>query len=670
MKLLTLFLCSLPALACTAPTNLAAVAKGPTQINLTWTAASVACYGYNGYIVEVQSAGDSRYSSYTEFQPIPTTPTTFACDPSVIINTRSCTISDATGFAVYNPLINSVPPWVVEAQYIDPQDGTPAQYIVNGLKPGIAYSFRVRVHSGLPPNTVTYSSYSATASATTLTPAHTYYVSPSGSNGNPGSSGSPWQTLLFGAAQLLCGDMLYVLGGTYGLGDRIVVNRTCTNTTKLVIALNPGDTMRFPIDGNQIYVSLSGAYITIDGVETNYAGTWNPGGGIYPWTIDAVHSALLGIKFSVDVIPSVTYGVWFRNGDDGLLAHSAIKDVGTPDTHDDGSGTSSQSPDGATGFPVRMGIRTVVRENHITRGEHDTGLCLGSICQSFRYLGNVADGGWGTGICGGTFLNSGFGLVEGNIFRRPGYFETDLVTGNSFKDCIQLSGNGTTARRNICDRPTKRWFEISAEGTNGVDTAADNKFYNNSTRGDPTKSVVPVFVSANFGVSAYSGTILANNIFKDFYCDNVPPNGHNVFATEIYLAVTGIRNNSFTVAGGDNTTCNSGRIIYWDSNVNMTQYTIASIEGGSPANGPAAWSGNTALQVDPQYVDPDHMDYRLASGSPLIGAGVHVTDALWTNPSTAASPDLGAYGLVPPTATPTGGASVSSATRVSSRTSH
>ena len=47
---------------------ISAQAKGPNQINLTWAAVSEPGYGY---LVEIQSAADSRYASWTELQPIP-----------------------------------------------------------------------------------------------------------------------------------------------------------------------------------------------------------------------------------------------------------------------------------------------------------------------------------------------------------------------------------------------------------------------------------------------------------------------------------------------------------------------------------------------------------------------------------------------------------------------
>jgi uncharacterized protein YbdZ (MbtH family) len=50
------------------PPTIIATAKGPNQINLSWSPAANAGYGY---LVEIQSASDTRYSLWTELKPVP-----------------------------------------------------------------------------------------------------------------------------------------------------------------------------------------------------------------------------------------------------------------------------------------------------------------------------------------------------------------------------------------------------------------------------------------------------------------------------------------------------------------------------------------------------------------------------------------------------------------------
>ena len=124
--------------------SIVASTKGPNQINLTWAATSNPGYGY---LVEIQSPGDSRYSAWQEMRPIPHAGG-YQCDNTIAINGAFCNISDPAGVHVYNPPNNGIPYWVTEQTYIDPQDGSAAKFIAWGLKPNTSYSFRVRTYSG------------------------------------------------------------------------------------------------------------------------------------------------------------------------------------------------------------------------------------------------------------------------------------------------------------------------------------------------------------------------------------------------------------------------------------------------------------------------------------------------------------------------------------------
>src|SRR5882724_9262940 len=158
---------------------IAAQAKGPDQINLTWSAVPDAGYGY---MVEVQSASDARYATWTPLQPIPTAGG-YTCDSTVVFRNGRCTVSDPAGAQVFNPPVPGVPYWVTDVNYTDPQDGSRAQFIAWGLSPKTQYSFRVRTYAGDP--APVYGTYSNVISAQTADyPAR--YVSPTGNDSNDG----------------------------------------------------------------------------------------------------------------------------------------------------------------------------------------------------------------------------------------------------------------------------------------------------------------------------------------------------------------------------------------------------------------------------------------------------------------------------------------------------
>ncbi len=61
------------------------------------------------------------------------------------------------------------------------------------------------------------------------------------------------------------------------------------------------------------------------------------------------------------------------------------------------------------------------------------------------------------------------------------------------------------------------------------------------------------------------------------------------------------------------------------------------------ANFAPPFDNNLALSTFglPSYVDPANMDFHLSPGSPLIHAGIAITDPNW--PFTPATPNLGIY---------------------------
>src|SRR3954454_8330390 len=87
---------------------IAAHTTGLDNINLTWPAVADAGYGY---LVEVQSASDARYTSWTRLQPIPTAGG-YICDSTIVFRSGRCNISDPSGAQVFNPPVPGIPYWV------------------------------------------------------------------------------------------------------------------------------------------------------------------------------------------------------------------------------------------------------------------------------------------------------------------------------------------------------------------------------------------------------------------------------------------------------------------------------------------------------------------------------------------------------------------------------
>lgn len=98
-----------------------------------------------------------------------------------------------------------------------------------------------------------------------------YYVAKSGSDYNPGTEASPWQTIQKATASLEAGDTVYIRGGTYR--EQVIIYKSGTPGNFIKYAAYPGESV--VIDGTGIdwgydwdsLVALSGqSYIWLSGL--------------------------------------------------------------------------------------------------------------------------------------------------------------------------------------------------------------------------------------------------------------------------------------------------------------------------------------------------------------------------------------------------------------------
>ncbi|MGO9256743.1 MAG: hypothetical protein ACLQU1_10635 [Bryobacteraceae bacterium] len=580
-------------------------------MNLSWPAVDNPGYGYR---VEVQSEYDVRYSSWTELQPVPGA-SGYTCDTSIEIRGGHCNMSDPLGLYIHNPPNNGIPYWVTDANYVDPQDATPAQFIVWGLKPHTAYSFRVRAYSG--DRDSAFGPYSNTALATTA--GYTLrYVSPAGDDRNDG--GGPdlrhaWRTLVHASGTIACGQELIVMGGDYP-DDALAMAQSCSAANKAVVMVNPGDvaTITLTAKGASNAVTLSGNHIVVDGLRSI---TPTPASD-YAVVVSGAFNAVLNIDVHPPVVPTFQGGVYVT-GHHNLVYRSTLHDYGSPD--------AVQDPNGNGGFVLTVlgknATGNVIWSNHLTRGGHDVSLCKAG-CSQNRWLNNIMDGGWGMGFeaISGDGLGADHNLIEGNFIKDVGR----LVT--FYKPSIEISSSGNTVRRNIILNGARWGLEESAlDGP-----AAQNLIYNNVFYA-PTGCI---FQSSAGGAGAYNGNLYANNICYKF-TDR---------ATEMY---PGNKTSTITrnaIVSGDK----NGTLQPDEATVVWNKSAGAAFEGAKPLayadhsyNPP--FFRNKGLDVEARFVDETRSDFHLASGSPLIGAGTAVTDSQWGG--VAGTVDVGAFGINP-----------------------
>lgn len=117
-----------------------------------------------------------------------------------------------------------------------------------------------------------------------VSPGTTYYVSPTGSDSNPGTEAQPWRTIQKAADTLVAGDTVCVKAGTYQ--ERVIPQNSGSAGNYIVYAAYPGHTVT--IDGagitlpvwwgglfdvsNKSYIRISGLRIINAGPHLNNVG--------------------------------------------------------------------------------------------------------------------------------------------------------------------------------------------------------------------------------------------------------------------------------------------------------------------------------------------------------------------------------------------------------------
>lgn len=577
--------------------SVTATAKGPNQINLRWSTASSPGYGY---LVYARSGDDARYTNWTELRPTPQA-SGYTCDPAVVWHggVAGCTISDPTGALVYNPAINGVPTWVTEAHYVDPQDGTPAQFIVTGLRNGARYDFKVRTYAGS--TAPTYGAFSAIVTATTARyPVR--YISTTGNDGNDGLTPATAWRGMYKAGGVDCGTLVLAGGGDYG-NESFGLGQNCPPTAKVVLQANYGEKPRITTNAHPDWgsvLSIWGSGIVLDGltIAENYQSD-------YVLSVNGNRNALFNMDVGPTIIPS-GYGGVSVHGNGNLIYGNYIHDFGSPSNAQNGSGNG--------GFLMVVdggATANVVWSNHLTRGSHDCTLVRLGIGN--RFLNNIADGGWGMAF------ETIYG-AEGNLFEGLIGLYAGALEANIYKPALEASFANNTLRRSIFAHAGKA-IEVNAYWTAVNNLIYNNVFYNVSRC---------YFQSADAGVEAYDGVKLQNNICV--YTDDV---------SEIYLnnlTPDAISHNSFWKAGGNGT--DAGVAWYWNA-LGGLHVTLAQAE----IDYAPAFTHNAALsKTAPVFVNPAAMDFHLDPRSPLRGAGMRIADPHWAAPSSIV-PDLGAHGL-------------------------
>jgi len=572
-------------------------AKGPNQINLTWSAVPNPGWGYK---VEIQSNGDSRYSSWTDVTAI---------------------LQNGFGYLPY---------WVTDGHYLDRTDGSgtvsgtciapsstcgsQAQFAMFGLMYSTTYNFRVRTYGKTDAGVATYGAYSSTASATTRGANYAIrYVRTNGNDSNNGqtdSSGGAWATMAHASSVATNGMVILVHGGTYS-GDAIITSNdgTYDGTNydhKIVIMAYPGETplIASSSSSNSI-IYLNNAYWSIDGITftdsgsnnnpaTNITGSRNSYVNIVG-TGPALNASALyppNVPGSYNFIHNIYIGSWGVSND-GM-----------------GNGTYNIS-----------GNYNVQENSHITKIGHDTSYFGGNYNAD---LNDLLDGGWGMCVeLQGS--NSHHNLVEGCTCKDPAQ-DPSFIQYHVYKPDIEVSSASNTIRRNIFYNGSSHGFEISSLGG----TSQYNLVYNNTIYG-------------NFGAGIWYMVESTAEAYNYFYNNIVYDNTGDTTGSGFNSPMDVLMRGTYTGSLAQN------NLILSASGASALDINIAGVANNlsvASANNTWATNFNGNVTTAPTFINNSPTDtnweFHLQSTSYGIGGAIAVTDSTWGSVIGAGN-DLGAF---------------------------
>jgi hypothetical protein len=288
-----------------APTNLTATGGGTDQLNLTWANNSLNETGFN-----IQRSTDgTNYTQVASVGPNVTTYNDTGLTPGVTYYYR-VDAYNAGGTSAYSNVASNVPGGVathlgisaptpvavgtsfsvtvtaldthgvtasgylgtVHFTSSDPAAALPADYTFVSSDLG-AHTFTATLNTpgtqSLTATDTVTSSITGTQSGISVTGHATYYVSPTGSDSNPGTLASPFRTINHGVGVLHAGDIVYVRAGTYAESLINVIPSGTSWGVPVTVSAYPGESVTLQPASGQFVIEILGSshYIVINGLN-------------------------------------------------------------------------------------------------------------------------------------------------------------------------------------------------------------------------------------------------------------------------------------------------------------------------------------------------------------------------------------------------------------------
>ncbi|MGB9512457.1 MAG: putative Ig domain-containing protein [Candidatus Acidiferrum sp.] len=484
-----------------------------------------------------------------------------------------------------------------------------------------ALSFAVKVADSANSSSSATATLSLTVNATGT--GSTYYVSPSGSDSNPGTQLSPWKTIQHAADSVQAGDTVYVMAGTYNESITIAVSGSAA-AGSVTFASYPGQTAI--VDGTGLSVSGDNtqglfniedeSYVTIQGFTIeNYttssanatpAGIWVTGSGSY---INILNNTVTNITTSSEKNGNA-FGIAVY-GSEAPAAISYITISGNTVYNNKTGNSETVNVDG--------NVTNFVISNNLIHDNDNIGI------DAIGFEGVSPDSAYDYARNGEISGNTVYNITainnpgEGNEYDADGIYcdgcasvviERNLSYQNdlNIEVASEHSGHystGVTVRNNVVYAANSVGISIGGYASN-VGGTQNCTIVNNTLYGDDTKNTG----SGEFQVQYYA----TNNIFEN-----------NI----VYATSQGLFINSYTNSESDPVTANYN--LYYSS-VSATSANF--LWNGSNYTGFSSYQSGSGQDSHSQYANPLFVslgtppNLQVQSTSPAINAGTDLSSTI------------------------------------------
>ncbi len=448
--------------------------------------------------------------------------------------------------------------------------------------------------------------------------AGTYYVSPTGSAGNPGTQPSPW-SLSKANSSLVAGDTAILMDGAYSATIQPANNGTPGN--RITYQAQNQHMATFNGVTNVAYL-VGRTYLTIDGIKAV---------GVSRWVRGESGNSHITITNCYFANASGWESLRLRQGGDGHVI------------------TNNSFINGTDNVSIGHGKNHLVEGNYFDTANHTCMVFLGCEDSIFRYntlvnpdmkLMEVFSNRWSPDI----------GKPPRHIFITDNHFKYtgDYTVLGSASVAMTLTGEYIVVRRNLVTECQTgiRFFQQSFGGEASHNRY--NRMYHNTTyncgHGNGAVYNGEGLTIGGQGNSYFTGNIVVNNIFYYSHTDdcrwfiNAPPTLQIGFHSGPGPEDVHFFNNDII---GEV----PGELVI--GRAPSTYYTLATYQAMYPS-----YAANN-IDLNPMLVDPGNYNVQLLPGSPCIDTGRALTATSSGGSGTSvliadATYFTDGFGLIPP----------------------